>query len=121
MKKGFTLIEVLATVVILGVLVLIVYPTVNGVIKESREKAYQTQINTIVTEAKKWAADHTDLLNDTSYKLQISELINSGYIQNTENGILEDPRDRSELTGCVLISWNDAYNQYIYEYIEECE
>ena len=40
MKKGFTLVELITVLIILAVIGLIVFPTVNSTIKESKEKAY---------------------------------------------------------------------------------
>ena len=39
MKKGFTLIELIAVIIILGIIALIAIPTVGNVINESRQRA----------------------------------------------------------------------------------
>lgn len=46
-KNGFTLIELLAVVIILAAIALIALPSVTKSVQESKETAYQTQIETI--------------------------------------------------------------------------
>ena len=52
MKKGFTLIEMLAVIVILAIISLIIFPEVNKVIKSSKEKSYKTQIDNLIDATK---------------------------------------------------------------------
>ena len=47
-KKGFTLVELLAVIVILGVLLLIAVPSVNNIINNSRKKAFLSQVKLAV-------------------------------------------------------------------------
>ena len=47
-QKGFTLVEVLAVIVILGIIVTVVYPTVISTIRNSEEKQ----------EVEKWNLSH---------------------------------------------------------------
>ena len=44
MKKGFTLVELLAVITLLGLLSLIVVPVVDKIIKDNKEKLYQTML-----------------------------------------------------------------------------
>ena len=44
---GFTLVELLAVIVILGVLALITFPIIDGTIKNSKEKALASTIKSI--------------------------------------------------------------------------
>ena len=52
MKKGFTLIELMAVVIVLGVLALFVVPTIDKTMKQIREDGYEEQINNIKTAEK---------------------------------------------------------------------
>ena len=116
-KKGFTLIEVLAVVVILGLLAVILTPTVKNLINDSEETVSKQQINTIITATQKYMVEHSELLpemnEDSKSVVYIGELI--------ENGVLEgdkiiDPKTKENIDGCVVIKYNIAYNQYEYEY-----
>lgn len=51
--KGFTLVELLATIVIIGVVMAIVIPTSYGYIEKSRRKAFYINVKGIVDQVKK--------------------------------------------------------------------
>lgn len=57
MKKGFTLVELMAVIVIIAVLALIITPNALNAISKYRKRLYDTQIDNIVSAAKHWAAD----------------------------------------------------------------
>ena len=125
MKKGFTLIELLSVITLLAIVSLIAYPIISGSIQNSKEQAYDAQKKMIVEAAKTWGIHNADKLPDIdssyTYLVSLSDLINGGYILNTENGILKNPLDNTEMTGCVRISYSTSFNQYVYEYDETCQ
>ena len=47
-KKGFTLVELLAVITLIGILGLITVPIINNTIKSSRKKAFKETLNAIV-------------------------------------------------------------------------
>lgn len=61
-KNAFTLIELLAVLVILGILVLMIMPTIEKTMKRARENLYDLQIENIRTGAKNWAAENIIIL-----------------------------------------------------------
>ncbi|MBR3362597.1 MAG: prepilin-type N-terminal cleavage/methylation domain-containing protein [Bacilli bacterium] len=63
-KKGFTLVELLATIVILGLIVTIVYPVVISTINSSRQKARDSQIKIIEKGAKMYYLENPNELKD---------------------------------------------------------
>ena len=116
-KKGFTLIELIGVVTLLALIALVVYPAINTVIKNSKEKAYKDQVEVVVKAAKEWGIDHAEELPDPGKNLtiSISMLLQGGYITNDE---VKDPRDtNNNLTGSVIVRYEA--NQYIYEYTSE--
>ena len=84
MKKGFTLVELLAVITLLGLLSLIVVPVVDKIIKDSQEDLYQTQINNIEAGAKNWAADNVFSLPEENGKhvdKTICDLEKEGFLE----------------------------------------
>ena len=117
-KNGFTLIELLAALVILAVMALIVYPTIGRIIINHKIKAYEQQINIIKKAAANWLTTNEDKLKDNSYPLPISDILNSGLIEEDE---LVNPINNELIDGCVLITLRKGIKQYDYNYVTSCD
>lgn len=61
-KDGFTIIEILGVLIILGLLAVISVPAVARVINNSNEELYKVQIENIKTGAKNWAVKNASIL-----------------------------------------------------------
>ena len=57
-NKGFTLIELVATLIVLSMVALIVVPNIYNNVKDYRQQLYETQLVSIETATKNWVADH---------------------------------------------------------------
>jgi len=113
-KKGFTLIELLAVIIILAIIGLITYPIVTKVINDSREKAYNENINMLEHAANLYLVNEGGSYSTTKQELQFSELMNKGYIEE----LPFNPKTNELLKGCLLYSW--VNNNYQIEYSENC-
>jgi len=71
-KKGFTLIELIGVVTLLALIALVVYPAINSVIKNSKEKAYKDQIELLIKAAKEWGIDHAEDLPEEGGTMSLS-------------------------------------------------
>lgn len=92
MKKGFTLVEMIATLVILSVIAVIVTPNIYVSIKDYKNRLFETQMDNIKQSAKNWAVDNVNKLpisDANSLAVTVSDLQDDGYID--EN--LKNPRD----------------------------
>ena len=120
MKRGFTLVELLAVLILLGVVSLIAIPSIGKILNRSREKARESTKNELIKAAKNYYADNIrELPDDGSHKcLSVSEIEENGYISNDD---IVDPTTEEKLTGYVKIYFDNTYNQYTYEYVESCE
>lgn len=64
MKKGFTLVELIAVIFILGVIMTIAVVAVDKTIKDNKEQLYEIQISNIEDAARTWGNAHITLLPD---------------------------------------------------------
>lgn len=118
-KKGFTLIELMTVIVLLAGILLLIVSTFTKTIANSKEKTYQIQINNLKQAAKKWAMENPGFLSqEESLHLDLDALIEAGYLKNDD---IVDPRNNNPMNGCIIISYDEAYSQYTYEYEEDEE
>jgi len=116
-KKGFTLIELVVIIVLIGVVSLIAVPITLNVVKSSKQKAYEEIVSNIEN-----AAYNYSLYNELEYNplyrtLEVSTIQTAGYLPNET---IIDPRTDEELSGCVLYRWDSDVSQYDFVYQDEC-
>ena len=118
MKKGFTLVELLAVIVVLALISLVTMPTIASVLTSGHDKALEVQIDIIIDAAKKWSiANVSKIEEDKDNYISLEELIDNGYIEQDE---LVNPKTNEVLNGCVKIKFDDLYNRYDYDYVKTC-
>ena len=83
-KKGFTLVEVIGVVVILGIIIGIAVPSYIAVSNNIKEKNYNQKIDNIKSKALEYATDN----NVESITIPVKALIEEGYLaeENPDNG-----------------------------------
>ncbi len=96
--KGFTLVEILIVVVILGILAAIVVPQFTNAANESRVGNIATQVSTIETQLELWAARNNGTYpalvggsNDDNWQ----DLVDAGYFKS----IPRNPFDNTSTIG----------------------
>lgn len=98
-KKGFTLVELLAVIIILGVLLMIAVPAVQNVIKKAKNNATQKQAELFIDAAKKMA-----IIDEATSDMVIYKLSD-----------LDSDVDKNRFTGMVVaLKENGSYKYYIY-------
>ncbi len=116
--KAFTLIELLAVLIILGVILAIIIPVTNGVINNSRQNAYDTQIDLLKDQALKYSINNDLGTEDGVTKsLQFNQLLTAGIISE----LPQNPITSEQLEGCILYTWKSEIKQYVFEYSEDCK
>lgn len=120
-NKGFTLIEVLTTLVVISLLTIVVSSIINTSLATSREEAYEMLKQNIITasynyinecNAKTIACDFSYTTNNTFYAEKLKEY---GYFKD-----LESPIDGTNLGNCILIKATNDNGVTVVDIEDEC-
>lgn len=120
-KKGFTLIEIMAIIILLSVISIIIYPVINNTISKSKDDLYDQQIEELVRLSNAWVAGNAiDLVpkEGFTYDLTFEELATQGYI--VEKDII-NPKTGEVFPGCMKVTYNSVDSNYNVSYDETCE
>jgi prepilin-type N-terminal cleavage/methylation domain-containing protein len=118
MKKGFSLIELLAVIVLLGIVVTITAISVMSVNKNSNERLKNEKIKYIETGALKWGENNLNSLGFSCYYISVNNLIRQGYItgdntgtNGSTNGELLIPGESGTFNNkCVCVKYENLYS-----------
>lgn len=127
-KKGFTLVELLAVIVILAILALIAVPNVSSLVRKSKTNMFCKKVESIEAAAKYYAQDYLSDLTTTdgtivANKIPLRLLVEKGYLKKDKEkctiGVdcVTDPRDNSSLDNNYIDIYsenNRLYGRYLY-------
>lgn len=114
MNRGFTLVELLAVIVILSIISLIAIISVKPIISDSKTKLSETNIKKIEEIAEAFYINEVGSSVDTC--INVSELIEKGYIKGN---LVKDPKTGKEIKGSVVVKYKESKYTYTYQ-PEEC-
>lgn len=114
-ERGLTLIELLAVIVILGIISAIAVPSIGGLIDNSKKDAHVANAQQMINAAKLAAATDEELIKtgDTSSVIYLKDLVDNGYLEP-----MEDPDSSSESekynTDQSYVKVNKTNNKFSY-------
>lgn len=117
-NNGFTLVELLSVIVLIGLLIGIGIPGINKISDNMNRKSLEKKISLVESSAILWGQDNIALLQKesgcetdegsyTCYKITIEELIVADYL-DSENYKASDPIYNNPLTGENLATDSDC-------------
>lgn len=118
-QKGFTLVELLAVMVILGIIMVIALPNVTGILSKNRNSTYIEDAKKLATTAEyKLRGSSTGIIKPTNGQCVI---MNLAYLDNSE---FEEPPYGGEYLknkSYVVIKKNGAEFEYYVQLLEQIE
>ena len=91
-NKGFTLVELLAVLVILIAISSIAIPTISSSLDRSKNKQTKAKEKLLLSAAELYVTDHRNNINDSCF-ISVQTLINEGYVDEYDEipktGIIE--------------------------------
>lgn len=117
-NKGFTLVELLAVIVILALIALITVPNILKTINNSKGKLETVQEETLKDACKNYVAGHTGEIEDTGTCVTLDTLYQAGFL---ESNAYSNPKGGTYgANSGFLVKWDDSINQYTYTYQPSC-
>ena len=114
-KKAFTLVELLAVIVIMGLLMAIAIPSITSSLERSKEKQNESKYKMLESFAEIYVADHKNSIynrlgeNVHDCWIPITTLENNGYLSDDAN----IDADGEEINGGIW--FNRQTNSYTYK------
>lgn len=116
-KKGFTIVELLAVIVVMAVIIILATSGYRNVSQKIKETSYKNKVSYIETSA----ANYT---SETGFTVtNVDNLVKLGYVSaDDEEGHVIDPRDGSYMN-CHIVNVSKEENNYYGHYTEneECD
>ena len=111
-NKGFTLIELIVTIVILAIVMSFGAYSIISIINATKEQNYQTLVKNIKSAVESYAIEckysKTDNIDCTDKQITLGELVKYGYLSGnskddtTKEYTLINPKDNKSISNCIV-------------------
>ena len=112
-NKGFTLVELIGVITVLGIVILLAIPTVRKINDNSKEELYNVQINNIEEGLKNWAIDNSNLLPQNEgeiINITLGQLKTGGYIDSE----IKNPKTNKCFGNDMILTVTRYQKNYVY-------
>ena len=128
MKKGFTLIEVLAVLVILALLALVAVPGAMRISGDMRKELYCKKVNLILNDIKRYGDEHISSLSTSCYKqFSVKEIVSMGITKREDKDsdiYIKNPFTNLAMDDDKIFLYaknNRAYAYYVPSYSDDAD
>ena len=118
-KNGFTLIELVGTIVILSLALIIVVPTVTKNVRNGMKDADKNAKSAIELAAKNWATDNMVTVGE-SYCVTVLELQNGGYLDKNLKMPSNGNTNINNAGVKIEVKTGTDKKTYSYKFVEKC-
>lgn len=103
-NKGFTLIELIGSIIILAIIALVAFPAILGLLTSSEGELNKAKVQVVERAAKEYVDDHINEyprnINAPVKKVSVETLINQGYVRSKTL----NEKDTKITNGCIDVS-----------------
>ncbi len=104
-KNGFTLVEIVVTIVIISLLAVLLGNRISSSNNDSKQRLYDSKIEVALSAARSFGTNNLDLLSSSEcYDIEISRLISLQYLASDSTTMYEylNPIDNTSLRSKVI-------------------
>lgn len=111
-KNGYTIIELLIVIVVLGVITAVILTKTSYAFKDNKQEYYEQKISLALRQAETYAPN-IENIKTTETVIMISELIEKGYLAGDADGNYIDPRNNEDISNLkIRITYNEENDSY---------
>ena len=117
-KRGFTVVELLAVIVLLSLIAIIVYPNISRSIRGAKSDLSSAQIASIKDATQMYVDDNVgndEFFDSGREEVTLKILVDNGYINGSTYDLLLNKNFDLELSQ-IIITRSGEYPNYKYEY-----
>ena len=118
-NKGFTLVELLAVIVILGLILGIAIPKATKTLEKKKQHLYELTINELIETSKKYVTSNPKIYSDISKYGSSSINVKTLCEEKLIDCPVTDPRNKESITGSIKIEYLN--NEYVYTFSNDAE
>lgn len=108
MKKGFTLVELLGVIVLLGILSIVIIPKIGDSISNGKQQAYNVQVETIKKATNDFLTENTNMLDNDTTTITLGTLKQGGYLPIK----FQNPMTKKDFSNESRITIKKIYEAY---------